>query len=50
MSDGGNEAPGLESSKQLDDISSILAENEIEKGPIGVGMEDIFRDAAMSPA
>lgn len=50
VSDGGNEAPGLESSKQLDDISSILAENEIEKGPIYVGTEDIFRDAAMSPA
>ena len=50
VSDGGNEARGLESSKQLDDISSILAENEIEKEPIGVGTEDIFRDAAMSPA
>jgi NAD(P)H-flavin reductase len=50
VSEGGNEAPGLESSKQLDDISSILAENEIEKGPTGVGTEGIFRDAVMSPA
>lgn len=50
VSGGGNEAPGLESSKQLDDISSILAENEIEKGPLGVGTEDIFRDATLSPA
>lgn len=33
-----------------ENILSILADNEIEKGPRGVRTEDIFRDAAMSPA
>lgn len=47
---GGNEAPRLESSTQLDDISLILAENEIKKGPICVGTEDGFGDVVMSPA
>lgn len=50
VSNGGNEAPGLESSKQVDDISSIFAENEIKKGPICVGTEDGFGDLVMSPA
>lgn len=50
MSNGGNEAPGSESSKQLDDISSMLAENEMERGLVGVETEDILREALTSPA
>lgn len=50
VSNWGNKAPGLESSKQVDDISSIFAENEIKKGPICVGTEDILKDVVMSPA
>lgn len=45
-----NVAPGSESCKQLDDISSIFTESKSEKGPIGIGAEDIFRDAEISPA
>lgn len=50
VSDGANEAPRLESSKQLDDISLILAENKIKKGLICIGTEDGFGDVVMSPA